>query len=58
MVEHLTFLARAQPRKETARVRWTVPDPEVVGAFVVVTTATARSSLPPLPGDPSVVVVE
>ena len=57
IVEHLTFLARAQPRKETARARRAVLDSRVAGASVVVTTATARPSLPVLPGDPSVVVL-
>ncbi len=57
MVDHLTFLARARPRPGSARARWAVPDPVLVGASVVVTTSTAHPTLPRLPGNPSVVVV-
>ena len=58
MVEHLTLLASAQPRKETAGSRWAVPNPAVMAPSVVVTTSTAHPTLPSLPGGPTVVVVE
>jgi hypothetical protein len=58
MVELLTFLARAQPRKGPARTGPSMPDGVLVEASVVVTTPTALPTLPPSPGEPSVVVVE
>jgi hypothetical protein len=58
MVELLTFLARAQPRKGPAGARRATPERVLVGASVVVTTSTALPTLPPPPGEPSVVVVE
>lgn len=58
MVEHLTFLARAGPRRGPTRARAGLPDPDAGTASVVVTTVTARPSLPPLRGDPTVVVAE
>jgi uncharacterized protein (DUF58 family) len=58
MVELLTFLARAQPRKGPAGARRATPERVLVGASVVVTTSTALPTLPPSPGEPSVVVIE
>jgi uncharacterized protein (DUF58 family) len=58
LVEHLTFLARARPRRDTMRGPRILSDAEWEAGSVVVTTATARPSLPPLRGDPRVVVVE
>jgi uncharacterized protein (DUF58 family) len=58
MVEFLTFLARAEPRRvgdSTPAIR-TFPRPGATST--VVTTPTARASLPDLAGDISVVVVE
>jgi len=58
MVEHLTFLARVQPRPDADRDRLAVSEPALVGASLVVTTSTAHPTLPRMPGTPSVVVVE
>lgn len=52
MVDLLTFLARASPRPVSA-----TNAPLPAGASAVVTTSTARATLPALPGDPTVVVV-
>jgi uncharacterized protein (DUF58 family) len=56
MVELQTFLAGSLPRRDKAG-----PDPwrfAPPGTSVVVTTRTALPTLPHLPGDPSVVIVE
>jgi uncharacterized protein (DUF58 family) len=53
MVEFLTFLADALP---TRAAPITGPGTALAGASVVITTETAVPTLPPLPGDPSVVV--
>jgi uncharacterized protein (DUF58 family) len=58
MVEHLTFLARAGPRRTRVRGPGGATGHDTAEAAVVVTTATARPSLPSLPGEPSVVVAE
>jgi uncharacterized protein (DUF58 family) len=58
MVDLLTFLARAQPRKGPTGARRATPERVLVGPSVVVTTSTALPTLPPSPGDPSVVVIE
>jgi len=57
IAEHLTFLARAGPSLRVARGGRVLSGREAGAPSVVVTTATARPSLPPLRGDPPVVVV-
>jgi uncharacterized protein (DUF58 family) len=57
IAEHLTFLARAGPSLQAERGARALSGREAGAPTVVVTTVTARPSLPPLRGDPPVVVV-